>query len=234
MGILTSLIKEVFSASHQRGSAIAEKTVHLESEKSVLNVGGSSKTTPIPEYFTGWRHDLLDIDPRGEPDLLCDARELVHLEGDRYDAVYCSHNLEHYYRHEGISVLKGFLHILKSDGFSEIRVPDIAQVINAVSTKGLDLDDVLYNSAAGPISAHDVVYGLQSEIIGTGQDFYAHKTGFTTKSLTRALTDAGFDTVFIRTTEYLAIHALAFKTSPTVEQIKLLGPYWAVELVEST
>ena len=128
-------------------------------------------------------NDLLDIDDRGGPDLVCDARELATLSACQYDAVYCSHNLEHYYRHEGLKVLQGFVHILKDDGFAEIRVPDIAQVIGAVQDQQLDLDDVLYESAAGPISAHDVIYGLQSEIVDSGQDFYAHKTGFTPKSL---------------------------------------------------
>ena len=41
--------------------------------KSFLNVGGSSKTIPLPPYYAGWKHDLLDIDPRGNPDARMDA-----------------------------------------------------------------------------------------------------------------------------------------------------------------
>jgi hypothetical protein len=188
----------------------------------VLNVGGGSKATPIPEYFSGWKHDLLDIDARGNPDLVCDARELVSMEPGQYDAIYCSHNLEHYYRHDGFKVLQGFVHILKDDGFAEIRVPDIALVIEAVQERQLDLDDVLYESAVGPITAHDVIYGLQSEIVGSGQDFYAHKTGFTPKSLMKFLSDSGFRHIFLAEGVELAVHALAFKAEPTEWQRNLL------------
>lgn len=188
----------------------------------VLNVGGGSKATPIPEYFSGWKHDLLDIDARGNPDLVCDARELISMEPGQYDAIYCSHNLEHYYRHDGVKVLQGFVHILKDEGFAEIRVPDIALVIAAVQERQLDLDDVLYESAAGPITAHDVIYGLQSEIVSSGQDFYAHKTGFTPKSLMKFLSDSGFRHIFLAEGVQLAVHALAFKTEPTEWQRSLM------------
>jgi hypothetical protein len=231
MSALWSLLKDVVRPNHSAPATLSVDAIAIPvGTKKVLNVGGGSKQTPIPAYFDSWQHDLLDIDPRGKPDLLCDARELVTLLPAQYEAIYCSHNLEHYYRHEGMLVLRGFLHILKPEGFAEIRVPDIAQVITAIREVGLDLDDVLYHSAAGPITAHDVLYGLQSEIIDSGQDFYAHKTGFTSKSLPRMLTDVGFETVFLQHTEPLAIHALAFKERPTSEQIERLGPYWGVEL----
>lgn len=223
MGILIELVKDIFV---RRGAAQAptmNEDAKLLSVKKVLNVGGGSKATPIPVYFSDWQHDLLDIDDRGDPDLVCDARELSTLEASQYDAVYCSHNLEHYYRHEGLNVLQGFVHILKNDGFAEIRVPDIAQVIEAVQDQQLDLDDVLYQSAAGPISAHDVIYGLQSEIVSSGQDFYAHKTGFTPKSLVNFLYEGGFRHIYLVEDEHLAVHALAFKVEPSATQRELLA-----------
>ena len=51
--------------------------------------------------------------------------------------------------------------------------------------RGLDIDDVLYQSPAGPITVLDVIYGYAAEIESSGQDFFAHKTGFTEKSLAR-------------------------------------------------
>ncbi len=42
----------------------------------------------------------------------------------------------------------------------------------------MDLDDILYSSAAGPITVRDVVYGWGKQIEDSGVDFYAHKTGF--------------------------------------------------------
>ncbi|HXD40308.1 MAG TPA: hypothetical protein VN649_07080 [Ramlibacter sp.] len=223
--MLISLIRDIFSAAKP---AITKS--HDIGAKRVLNVGGGSKATAIPSYFDGWQHELLDIDPRGAPDIVCDARQLEKLPGGVYDAIYCSHNLEHYYRHDGVKVVRGFIHMLNDTGFAEIRVPDIAQVITALHEGQLELDDVLYQSPAGPIAAHDVIYGLQTEIERSGQDFYAHKTGFTSKSLTKLLLDGGFHNVFVTTDPYLAVHALAFKAEPTTEQRALLGPTWNIGL----
>lgn len=224
MAILVDLLKDIFAKPTPLPSQVERPLEPTLLRSKVLNVGGGSKNTPIPHHYSEWQHDLLDIDPRGNPDIVCDARELRTLTGGQYEAIYCSHNLEHYYRHDGLTVLKGFLHILKEDGFAEIRVPDIAQVINAVVDQKLDLDDVLYQSAAGPITAHDVMYGLQSEIVNSGQDFYAHKTGFTPKSLTKLLHDGGFQSVYLISDEHLGVHAIAFKGEPTKEQLALLAP----------
>lgn len=119
--------------------------------------------------------------------------------------------------------------MLNETGFAEIHVPDIAQVMAAVREQQLELDDVLYQSAAGPITAHDVVYGLQSEIENSGQDFYAHKSGFTPKSLGKILTDGGFFKVFLSTEQRLAVHALAFKVEPTAEQYALVKSTWNLQ-----
>mgnify|MGYP001209277570 CR=1 FL=1 len=68
--------------------------------RKVLNVGGNSKMIPLPPQHTGWENIVLDIDPQGKPDVVCDARRLGQLPGATYDAVYCSHNLQHCYRHD--------------------------------------------------------------------------------------------------------------------------------------
>ena len=223
MSIFSQLMKNIFLSRRTN-----QPPEELNCTKAFLNVGGGSKSTPTPTHYSGWRHDLLDIDPNGNPDVLCDARELTKLTRNSYDAVYCSHNLEHYYRHVGLIVVQGFIHVLKEDGFAEILVPNIAEVIRELRDKQLDLDDVLYESTAGPITANDIIYGHQAEIARSGQDFYAHKTGFTPKSLIKLLTGGGFSKVFLSNDDYLGIHALAFKNEPSSEQHTLfenkLGP----------
>lgn len=190
----------------------------------VLNVGGGSKSIPIPAHYSLWQHDLLDIDSRGKPDVVCDARELKTLAAGRYDAVYCSHNLEHYYPHDATKVLRGFLHVLKPDGFAEIRVPDLNSVMKRVVESKLDVEDVLYQSAKGPMSVRDVIYGWGKEIEESGVDFYAHKTGFTADSLERLLRQSGFANVFMFVAEdAFELMALAFKSSPTLAQRAILG-----------
>ena len=181
--------------------------------KRVLNVGGNNKAIPLPPQYAAYEHLLLDIDPRGSPDIVCDARKLTSLEAGQFDAVYCSHNLEHYYRHDVPKVLAGFLHVLHDGGFAQIRVPDIKEVMRVVIERGLDIEDILYQSPVGPIMVLDVLYGYSVEIERSGVDFFAHKTGFTQQSLIKALLGAGFSKVYCEVGK-LEINALAFKGMP--------------------
>jgi hypothetical protein len=190
--------------------------------KRLLNVGGNNKAIALPPQYAAFEQLLLDIDPKGSPDIVCDARELAGLSGGQFEAVYCAHNLEHYYRHDVPRVLAGFLHVLKDGGFAHIRVPDIAEVMRASVERGLDIEDVLYESEAGPITVLDVVYGHAAQIERSGQDFYAHKTGFTKKTLLAALYAAGFTKVFSKLGN-LEIDALAFKGTPDQATRSLLG-----------
>jgi len=190
--------------------------------KKVLNVGGNSKEIPLPTIYQGWEHVLLDIDPKGNPDVVCDARELATLPAGTYDSIYCAHNLEHYYHHDAARVLAGFAHVLKPDGFALIRVPDMNAVMRSVVEKNLDIDDVLYQSRPGPITVRDVIYGYGVEIERSGNDFFAHKTGFTEKSLISILTSSGFPYVFVGASN-LEVTALAFLNPPDAPARKLLG-----------
>jgi ubiquinone/menaquinone biosynthesis C-methylase UbiE len=188
--------------------------------KKVLNVGGNNKAILLPEQYTDFEQLLLDIDPKGGPDIVCDARKLTSLDGDQFEAVYCSHNLERYYRHDVQKVLAGFLHVLKEGGFAHIRVPDIGEVMQIVAEQELDIEDVLYDSPSGPIMVLDVLYGHAAQIESSGEDFYAHKTGFTKKSLLRVLDEAGFSEIY-SWEDTLEIHALAFKGKPNQTELAL-------------
>ena len=181
--------------------------------KKVLNVGGNNKKIQLPPQYSDFEQVLLDIDPGVAPDIVCDARNLTTLESKQFDAVHCSHNLEHYYRHDVQQVLAGFLHVLKDGGFAHIIVPDINEVMRLTIERGLDIDDVLYQSDAGPIMVLDVLYGYQLEIERSGQDYFAHKTGFTQKSLTNALQKSGFLKIYSGANN-LEVHAFAFKSNP--------------------
>jgi FkbM family methyltransferase len=190
--------------------------------KRVLNVGGNSKDISIPSIYAGWEHLMLDIDPACNPDILCDARELGTLSEGSYDSIYCSHNLEHYHHHDVARVLAGFCHVLKDDGFVHMRVPDIAWLMREVAEKDLDIGDVLYQSPSGPITVRDVVYGYGEEIERSGNDFFAHKTGFSKASLTAALQAAGFGHVFADCSN-TDITAVGFKQAPTRDVAALLN-----------
>ncbi len=184
--------------------------------RKVLNVGGNNKDIALPIEYTEFEHLLLDIDPVGKPDIVCDARKLNGLELNEFDSIYCSHNLEHYYRHDVQKVLSGFLHVLKKGGMAYICVPNMRKVMEMVVRRKLDIDDVLYQSKAGPIMVLDVIYGYSKRIEQSGVDYYAHKTGFTEKSLKSALEKSGFSKVYIYVNK-LDIKAYAFKGKPDRE-----------------
>jgi hypothetical protein len=65
----------------------------------------------------------------------------------------------------------------------------------------------------GPITVRDVIYGHGVEIEQSGQDFYAHKTGFTQKSLMTILRTAGFPWGFTGAGN-LEVMAVAFLSRP--------------------
>jgi hypothetical protein len=97
----------------------------------------------------------------------------------------------------------------------------LGALMKEVSAKNLDIEDVLYVSPAGPIKVHDVFYGFGIEIARSGLDFYAHKSGFTEKSLRKAVTDAGFPVCCI-VKGFNELRAFAFRAPPTDEHKRLL------------
>lgn len=162
--------------------------------KKLLNIGGG-KSKDIPSFYDGWEQDLLDIDPNINPDILCDAKDLNIQE--QYDAVYISHTLEHFYKHEVPIVLNNSYNALKEDGRIEICSPDLKDLILKFANSSLDIDDVYYRTGEGfPVTFHDVIYGW-SIAMSNGNLFYAHKCGFTPLSMSIALNNANFKDVVI-------------------------------------
>jgi hypothetical protein len=143
------------------------------------------------------------------------------LDPETFDAVYASHMVEHFYRHELSSVLRGFRHVLKHNGYVHIQVPNLKVLFERMVAEGKDIEDVMYVSPAGPIKAVDMIYGLGVFVEVAGEPM-THKNGFTPKSLGTALFANGFPHVFIGTKE-LDIGAFAFKDRPSAQQVKELN-----------
>lgn len=159
----------------------------------VLNVGGGP-TRHLPAEYSGYEQHLLDIDPSVNPDICFNAVELSKLSAHyaKYDVVYCSHNLEHYYKHDVPKVLDGFWSVLKTGGTVEIHVPNIKHLMQTMLAGNLDVSDVWYRLNDGTaITFHDVLYGW-NQAMSSGNVYYAHKCGFTPLSLHQALFNAGF------------------------------------------
>lgn len=210
-GVLLGHTKsKTFVVSDMADPKMAHQHAAINVDKRVLNVGGNSKGVPLPDRYAGWDHVLLDIDPRPGVDLVMDARNLRETPdlADGFDAVYCSHNLEHYHAHDIPTVLSGFSKVLRPGGSVDIRVPDMSAVF-AKLAGGAELDDEAYVSPAGPILYRDMIYGYGKEIEQSGNDFFAHKTGFTKERLAKVLTDAGFENVSVDECDGFELHATA-------------------------
>jgi ubiquinone/menaquinone biosynthesis C-methylase UbiE len=127
------------------------------------------------------------------------------------DLVYASHCVEHLFSHEVPVAMKEFCRVLKPGGTVQIFVPDLSHVAKAVFLGNLD-SAPLYESPAGPIFAVDVLFGLRSAV-ASGNEYYAHKTGFTMESLKAKLQEAGFSEVRVHNTDDWGLAATGVKSA---------------------
>jgi len=193
--------------------------------KSLLHVGcGPASIKDLPGYFQNndWQEIRLDIDEGASPDIVASILDMGLIEDGSIDALFSSHNIEHVYSHEVPVVLAEFSRVLSTDGVAVIRCPDIQSVAAAVASGALL--EPLYDSAAGPIAAIDIMYGLRSAV-AAGNHFMAHKTAFTARSLASALLEAGFVTVRVARDAVYGLHALAYKFQPSDALINELAAY---------
>jgi hypothetical protein len=109
--------------------------------------------------------------------------------------------------------------VLKRDAFALIRLPDLQEVARHVACG--KLEDALYASPAGPISAFDILFGHRVSL-SVGNMFAARHTGFTDATLGAALIRAGFAAVMVqREPIRFSITAVAFCTSPNQQDLDL-------------
>ena len=163
--------------------------------KLILHVGcGPYNPEALPEQLRTpeWREVRLDIDPSVKPDLIGSMTDMSAVLNESVDAVFSSHNLEHLYAHEVPVALSEFHRVLKPGGFALITLPDIQAVAEHVAQG--NLEETLYVSPAGPITALDILYGLRTAI-ANGNHFMAHRTAFTAETLCQKLEQTGFHTV---------------------------------------
>ena len=160
-----------------------------------VGCGGDS----LPGWLGKYHETRLDIDASHNPDIVGDMRDLS--QAGKYDAIYCSHALEHLSPHEVIPTLTGFLAALNEGGGLILFVPDLEDVSAT--------DDVLFDAPAGPICGLDLIYGYRKML--KDKPYMAHKTGFTKATLEAALTEAGFSKVTVTRLSDYALMGAAVK-----------------------
>jgi len=170
-------------------------------KKTFLHVGcgGNYKDNTTPAFASeDWEEVRLDIDKSAKPDIISSVLDLGIIDSESFDAIFSSHNIEHVYTHEVPVMLKEFLRVLNNDGFFVVTCPNLIPVARLIADD--KLTEPAYVSPAGPISPLDILHGHGASI-EQGNEFMAHKTGFTPKSLNAALFEAGFKSVGILSRE---------------------------------
>ena len=161
-------------------------------EKRMLNAGsGPANGAEHPAFDPSeWKQIRIDIDPRTAPDLVGSISNMRGvIEDDSFDAVWCSHCIEHLHDHEVLPALHEFRRILNDDGFAIVSCPNLGAVAKLIVSE--DIESVAYLSPAGPIRLLDMIFG-HSQSIETGHLYMAHRTGFTVDRLGRLAANAGF------------------------------------------
>jgi predicted SAM-dependent methyltransferase len=181
--------------------------------KRILNAGAGplSATRRLASFLStdGWEEVRFDIEPAVNPDVVGSITNIdQHFSPASFDAILCSHVLEHLYAHEIFPTLQKFRKILNPEGFALVMCPDLEAVAAYVAEKGLNA--VAYVSPAGPIRGLDMIYG-HARSIEQGRHHMAHRTGFTSDRLGHLLVQAGFADVNVRASEYFELVALAFQ-----------------------
>lgn len=190
--------------------------------KTLLHVGcGFAKIADLKGFNQNeWCEIRLDIDIKVQPDIIGTLTDLSGVKSESVDVVYSSHSIEHIFSHEVPSALKEFKRVLKLDGFALIFCPDMRYISEVIAAGGLT--ETLYVSPMGPITPLDVMYGHGASITA-GNEYMAHKTGFTFESLSTELQDAGFSGTYGGNIEPWNLAIAAFKTATEAEQMERLA-----------
>lgn len=167
--------------------------MNQNARRTVLNAGsGGAAASQLPSSFdpAHWSEVRLDVDPTARPDIVGSFADMRGVIGDgRFDALFCSHALEHLHGHEVIPALREFVRVIRRGGFALVTCPDLAAIARHILQHGDEA--IAYQSAAGPIRPIDMLYG-HNQSIADGRPSMAHKTGFTASRLARVALAAGF------------------------------------------
>ncbi len=181
----------------------------------LVNLGSGAKGSAwLPAMFAEWRELRVDADPRVMPDLLANINDLSAIESGAADAVWSAHCLEHLYLHQVGGAIAEIYRVLADDGFLCLIVPDLQAIAEYIA--GDRLHEVAYESQAGPVTVHDMIFGFGPSL-ARGHTGMAHRCGFTPTLLARKLQEVPFAEIILRRRPNQELVAIACKRAAASE-----------------
>ena len=169
-----------------------------------------------------WKEIRFDIDEKVNPDIVGTLIDMSKVETGSVDAIFSSHNIEHVFPHEVPIVLKEFYRVLKDDGMVVLACPDLQSVCEAVVNDKL-LEPLYETSIGNKIAPIDILYGWRAPI-ADGNEYMAHKGGFTYSVLNGAFLEAGFKMNYGgRNPERWELFIISFKQEKSQEEINTIA-----------
>ena len=196
-----------------RGMSDAGRREAARRTRLLVNLGSGTKGGSwLPALFADWREVRVDVDAGVAPDILADIGDLSAIESGSVDAVWAAHCLEHVYLFQVGQAVAEVHRILADDGFFCAIVPDLQAVAEYIASDRLH--EVVYESPAGPVIAHDMVFGFGPHL-QLGRPSMAHKCGFTPSLFAQKLQSAPFGQIVLRRRGNQELAGLAFKRAPS-------------------
>lgn len=169
---------------------------HGTRPKLLVNLGSGPRGAAwLPSMFAAWRELRVDIDATVDPDILADITDLSAIATGSADVVWSAHCLEHLYLYQVGRAVAEVHRILSDDGFFCMIVPDLQGIAEYIA--GDRLHEVVYELPAGPVHAHDIVFGFGPHL-AQGRIAMAHNCGFTPTLLLQKLREAPFAEIVLR------------------------------------
>jgi SAM-dependent methyltransferase len=196
---------------------MSDPPAHQQGKRSSLfvNLGSGPKgSAPLPAMFADWRELRVDIDAKVAPDILADVTDLSAIESGSVDAVWSAHCLEHLYLYEVGKAVGEVYRILTDDGFLAVIVPDLQAIAEFIANDRLH--EVVYESPAGPVIAHDILFGYGPHL-AQGHSKMAHNCGFTPTLLLQKLREAPFAQIVLKRRPGHELGGVAYKRAPAGE-----------------
>lgn len=184
-----------------------QKAADKRSRPVFINAGsGAPRNSRLPLFFGKWKEIRVDVDPELKPDVVANIVDLSAIPDGTVDAVWSAHCVEHLFAYQVPMALGEFRRVLCETGFACIIVPDLQAIADWIATDRLH--ETIYVSTAGPVTAHDMVWGF-GLAIADGKAAMAHHCGFTPTLFSRCLAEAGFGEIVLRRRSTLELVALA-------------------------